>query len=356
MKQNHFIVKALTALVIAFGVQTTASAQFGNIVNRAKWSAKSKVESKIDNAVDKAIDNATDKAEDAVKGEVNKQTTNEVTNNEEGISVWYGNDNILCGTYYPGRKQYELVTKHKDGPREGKPITYTFKDDGAIMGDDGNQKGEIKGNMVSSGNVYNMEVKSNGIVMWDGEELGEINETGNVRLFNSAIARTSAPMDPKVLAFCVYGVLYKTDKLRELRKEKDNPLGGYTMTRTTVTKPSSSSSNGETVLYKGGSIVGKLRTDGTVFVGGSNKGQIRSNGSIYVGGSNVGTLRPNGDVLRAGTIIGRIEDNGNIRIKGSIVGKVEANGDIRKGGSIVGKAKNMTNLRHVAIFYFFGFY
>ena len=355
MKQNQVIVKALTALVIAFGVQTTASAQLGNLVSRAKWQAKSKVESKVDNAVDNAIDKAAEKAEDAVKGEVSRQVAPETTNEEGGISVWYGSDNTLCGTYYPGRKQYELVTKHKDGPREGKPITYTFQDDGAIMGDDGKQKGEIKGNMVSSGNVYNMEVKSNGIVMWDGEELGEINETGNVRLFNSAIARTSEPMDPKILAFCVYGVLYKTDKLRELRKDKDNPLSGYTMTRTTVTKPSSSS-NGETVLYKGGSIVGKLRTDGTVFVGGTNKGQIRSNGSIYVGGSNVGTLRPNGDVLRAGTIIGRIEDNGNIRIKGSIVGKVEANGDIRKGGSIVGKAKNMTNLRHVAIFYFFGFY
>ena len=34
----------------------------------------------------------------------------------------------------------------------------------------------------------------------------------------------------------------------------------------------------------------------------------------------------------------------------------ESNGDIRKSGSIVGKAKNMMNLRHVAIFYFFNFY
>ena len=368
MKKNQLIIKAIMALALMMCGSNLAYAQFGSLknvikreatkqVNDAKRQATHDILREKNEAERKEREAAKQKAEAAVSETTGVSTnTGAQTENGEGISVWYGNDNTLVGTYFPDRKEFELVTKHKDGPREGKPITYTFHDDGAIMGDDGKQKGEIKGNMVSSGNVYNMEVKSDGIVMWDGEELGEISSQGNVRLFNSAIARTSEPMDSKILAFCVYGVLYKTDKLRELRKEKDNPLGGYTIKRTVVTKPSGDSSSGETILYKGGSIVGKIKADGTVYVGGSIKGQIRSNGSIYVGGSNSGTLRPNGDVLRSGSIIGRIEDNGNIRIKGSIVGKVESNGDIRKGGSIVGKAKNMTNMRHAAIFYFFGFY
>jgi len=349
MKQRQSNVKIFMVAALMLLGTGSASAQFGSLMNKAKNAAKKEVKKQVD------------ETKQDVKEEA-KAMVNEQVGNVAGIEVLYGSDNKLLGTYYPSRKEFELVTIHKDGPNEGKHITYTFQDDGAIMGDDGNQKGEIKGDMVSSGNVYNMEVKSDGKVMWEGEELGEIYGDGNVRLFNSAIARTSAPMNRKVLAFCVYGVLYKTDKLRELRKNKDNSAGGYTMTRTVVTTPSgggsssSSSSSNETILYKGGSIVGKLRADGTVFVGGSNKGQIRPNGSIYVGGSNVGTLRPNGDVLYKGSIIGRIEDNGNIRIKGSIVGKVEANGDIRKGGSIIGKAKNMMNLRHVAIFYFFNFY
>lgn len=336
------IIKTLVVAALLLGGTGSASAQFGSLVNKAKNAAKREAKKQVDetkNAVKK-------EAEDAV---------NEQVAEVKGIEVLYGSDNTLVGTYYPKRQEFELVTIHKDGPNEGKHITYTFQDDGAIMGDDGSQKGEIKGDMVSSGNVYNMEVKSDGKVMWEGEELGEIYEDGNVRLFNSAIARTSAPMDRKILAFCVYGVLYKADKLRELRKNKDSSV---TITRTVVTTPSGggSSSSNETILYKGGSIIGKLRADGTVFVGGSNKGQIRPNGSIYVGGSNVGTLRDNGNVLYKGSIIGRIESNGDIRIKGSIVGKVEANGNIRKGGSIVGKAKNMMNLRHVAIFYFFNFY
>ena len=351
MKQNQSVLKMLLVAALVFGGASQADAQFGKLLNKAKNTVKKEVDQAELDAKNSARRAANEKVESTVNGAVQSETAAVA-----GIDVWYGSNNTKIATYFPKRKQLELVTIHKDGPNQGKPITYTFQNDGAIMGDDGNQKGEIKGDMVSSGNVYNMEVKSDGKVMWDGDELGEIYEDGNVRLFNSAIARTSAPMDRKVLAFAVYGVLYKTDKLRELRKEKDNPIGGYTITRTTVTKPSSSSSSGETILYKGGSIVGKLRTDGTVYVGGSIKGQIRANGSIYVGGSNAGTLRDNGDVLRGGSIIGRIESNGDIRIKGSIVGKVESNGNIRKGGSIVGKAKNMTNLRHVAIFYFFGFY
>ena len=339
MKKVLFLFAAL--MLLGTG---SASAQFGNLMNKAKNAAKKEVKKQVDDA------------KDAVKDEA-ESTVNEQVANVKGIEVLYGSDNQLVGTFYPSRNEFELVTIHKDGPNEGKHITYTFKEDGAIMGDDGNQKGEIKGDIVSSGNVYNMEVKSDGKVMWEGEELGEIYDDGNVRLFNSAIARTSAPMDRKILAFCVYGVLYKADKLRELRKEKDNAV---TVKRTVVTTPSgggsSSSSNGETILYRGGSIVGKLRADGTVFVGGSNKGQIRPNGNIYVGGSNVGTLRPNGDVLYKGSTIGRIESNGDVRIKGSIIGKVESNGDIRRSGSIIGKAKNMTNMRHVAIFYFFNFY
>lgn len=343
------ILKTLMVAFLMLGGVNNANAQFGNLMNKAKNAAKKETK--------KQVNDAKADVKDAVKEQA-EATVNEQVGNVAGIEVLYGMDNTLVGTYYPSRKEFELVTVHKDGPNEGKHITYTFQDDGAIMGDDGKQKGEIKDNIVSSGNVYNMEVKSDGKVMWEGEELGEIYEDGNVRLFNSAIARTSAPMDRKVLAFCVYGVLYKADKLRELRKNKDDALGGYTMKRTVVTTPSGggSSSSNETILYKGGSIVGKLRADGTVYVGGSNKGQIRPNGSIYVGGSNVGTLRDNGDVLYKGSTIGRIESNGDIRIKGSIVGKVEANGNIRKGGSIVGKAKNMMNLRHVAIFYFFNFY
>jgi hypothetical protein len=64
-----------------------------------------------------------------------------------------------------------------------------------------------------------------------------------------------------------------------------------------------------------------------------------------------------GDNLRlGGSIVGKIESNGDVRIGGSIVGRFEANGDIRKNGSIIGRAEQMTDVRRVAVMYFFPFF
>jgi len=49
MKKN-IIMRLLMAFVIAFGVQTTANAQLGGLLNKAKKAAKDKVEKKVDNA------------------------------------------------------------------------------------------------------------------------------------------------------------------------------------------------------------------------------------------------------------------------------------------------------------------
>ena len=63
------------------------------------------------------------------------------------------------------------------------------------------------------------------------------------------------------------------------------------------------------------------------------------------------------DTLRkGGSIVGKIESNGDVRIGGSIVGKIERNGDVRKSGSIIGKAEQMSDPRRVAVMYFFGFF
>ena len=63
------------------------------------------------------------------------------------------------------------------------------------------------------------------------------------------------------------------------------------------------------------------------------------------------------DNLRlGGSIVGKIESNGDVRINGSIVGRVENNGDIRYKGSIIGRAEQMTNVRRVAVMYFFPFF
>ena len=77
---------------------------------------------------------------------------------------------------------------------------------------------------------------------------------------------------------------------------------------------------------------------------------------LRLGGSIVGKIESNGDVRIGGSIVGRFEANGDIRVGGSIVGRIEKNGDIRKNGSIIGRAEQMTDVRRVAVMYFFPFF
>ena len=78
--------------------------------------------------------------------------------------------------------------------------------------------------------------------------------------------------------------------------------------------------------------------------------------TIRKGGSIVGRIESNGDVRINGSIKGRFESNGDIRVNGSIVGKIESTGDVRKSGSIIGRAEQMTNPRQVAVLFFYGFF
>ena len=61
-------------------------------------------------------------------------------------------------------------------------------------------------------------------------------------------------------------------------------------------------------------------------------------------------------IRKGGSIVGRIESNGDVPNNGSIVGKIESNRDVRKNGSIIGRAEQMTNPRQVAVLFFYDFF
>ena len=70
MKKNHSIVRIVMVVAIAFGVQTTASAQLGGLLNKAKKAVKEKAESVISSQKDKAKQQV-----EKAKGEVSAKTT-----------------------------------------------------------------------------------------------------------------------------------------------------------------------------------------------------------------------------------------------------------------------------------------
>ncbi|MBQ9677087.1 MAG: hypothetical protein IJV44_03015 [Prevotella sp.] len=105
MKQNQLIVKALVVAALFLGGVTSANAQFGGLLNKAKARAKYKVESKVENAVDNAIDKAVDKAGDAAQKKVNNVVENSSVGEKVGLSS-------VSGSKYD--KEDQKVEAHSD--------------------------------------------------------------------------------------------------------------------------------------------------------------------------------------------------------------------------------------------------
>ena len=96
MKTKHFV-RTMIALTIAFGVQTTASAQLGGLLNKVKQKVKNKVEQKIDRAIDKAIDGAEKKADKAVKGKTSDENQMEAKTQEQNVQTGGNRSDFVPG-------------------------------------------------------------------------------------------------------------------------------------------------------------------------------------------------------------------------------------------------------------------
>ncbi|MBP3776114.1 MAG: hypothetical protein J6I37_03910 [Prevotella sp.] len=271
MKRNQTIVKALTALVIAFGVQNTVSAQFGGLLNRAKAKAKYKIESKVDNAVDRAIDKATDKAEDTVKGKGKKkeqeQDNNQSSENSNDNStqqqtqkpgqtdqatqdyinqlqtqyndehsgdfeqksdgsywIWlssgygthvYDDQPQLMGKYYPKDRKIWLQSE-----------TFTIADDGKVYDSKGQWRAIIQKNRIVSCNAEAINIVEHEKYLdlkIGNKVIGQVTSDGRVIMGGDAYAATG-PIDMRVLAFFCFGIQFSNEELLALVAKREKAV------------------------------------------------------------------------------------------------------------------------------------
>ncbi len=76
--------KRFLILLLAAGISSSAAAQFGNLLNRAKQKANDKVNQKIDQKLDKAADKVVNGADDAVSGKSKPGNNNGNGNGNNG--------------------------------------------------------------------------------------------------------------------------------------------------------------------------------------------------------------------------------------------------------------------------------
>ena len=161
--KNQVIGRILMAAVIMFGVETTASAQFGGLLKKAKQAVKEKVQS--DNSSSPSSDNSgysgsavrnargeskamqVNRENSALKGmEERSKKAEKEANANGGITIKHKERGIMMGTYYPNERKWV----RSDG-------SYVIiAEDGTAKWDDGQAAGKITAKGFSTNGIPQM--------------------------------------------------------------------------------------------------------------------------------------------------------------------------------------------------------
>ena len=399
------IIRVMMAIVIMFGVETTANAQFGSLLNKAKKAVKDKVDSEEYRAKAKV----RDKVEDAENKAVNKTVTKTI-----GSSVDVENDDYGSNDYYRKlNEEAELEKKNKAAGRKtaskpaekvlariepgepgevtiknrktGKVLatydraacelkitggrTLMFQTDGTVTDGSGTKVGSIDGQTFTTPRGEQIRCDEIGIMFVDKKNVGSVQNQKMAILGDGTFVDASDKMNGVVLAYFVFGVLHSNKQLVNIKDGYEkatmtyNPTDAefYAQANKEIEKRHGSSGSsggkgGDMSFRKGGSIVGSMLADGTVYVGGSIKGKIDGDNNIYVGGHIEGSIRGN-EVLKNGHVVGTIDNDGTVRLDGHIVGGIDTRtGDVRYNGSIIGRVEPVADLKKAAVYFFFKFW
>ena len=359
--KKESIVRILMASVIMFGVSTTANAQFGGLLKKAKQAVKDKVdteESTQETEQEKQSKAAARKTTTVSSAKTSEKVLAKVAPGEPGeVTIKVRKTGKVLATY--DRAACKLTTAG------GK--TYLFQTDGTVTDAGGTKLGSIDGQTFTTPRGEQLRCDEIGIMFVEKKNVGAVSNPKMAILGDGTFIDVSDKMNPVVLGYFIFGILHSNKQLVAIKDGYEkatmtyNPTDEefYAQANKEIEKrhgSSGSGSGGEMSFRKNGSIVGSMLADGTVYVGGSIKGKIDGSGNIYVGGHIEGSIRGN-EVLKNGHVVGTIDDDGTVRLNGHIVGGIDTRTyEVRYNGSIIGKVEQLGDLKKAAVFYFFGFY
>lgn len=347
MKKSSNILRLAVGIALLFATSNYTYAQFGGLLN----AAKKKAQEKIEKTVDKKVKEQTDPQRNLPKPDAD----------QGDVEFYYASGNRL-GLWHPKTRTFERFAQDESGKWISQ--SYTFKEDGSVVFEDGNRKGEINANgTMNSTKTQGISLdKSTGEVKHNGAWVGKVDDDGNVYMFNDKMIRANSPIDKEVEAYVLFNMIATNELLAEYKQKYDARVKEIQESRQAQLASAKANQRNEAAgggkamrLWKGGSVAGEIRANNEVWIGGSNRGKFSPNGDIWVGGSVAGQILNSGDIRKNGSIIGKVQGN-KVWLGGSIVGEIRNNGDVVKGGSIVGRVDNMSDVRKVAVLYFFSFY
>ena len=337
MKQQIVRIALIVAMMTASGIG--ANAQFNRLLNAAKKKAVVMVE------------NEEKKQTDPMKN------LPKADSSEGDVTLYYTSGNKL-GIWHPKTRTLDRFVKTPD--EQWTTETYVFNSDGSVNFSSGNYAGELNtdGSMSSTKTKGIKFNPSNNEVTHNGDWVGKVGDDGDVYMFNEKMIYADKAFDKDVECFVLFNTIASDDLINKYKEKYKDIMKQNQEQRERQLKDLKAAqkmNTGGSKLWKGGSVVGELRSNGEVWIGGSRRGSFE-NGKIRVGGSFEGELLSNGNVRKHGSIVGKIDDNGKVWLGGSVVGEIRSNGDIVKGGSVIGKSQPAGDRRKIAVIYFFGFW
>ena len=243
------IVKALMFILLAFGASASANAQLGGLVKKAKKAAtgvikdgaQSTVQQEIGNAqVDMVRQNEVRKKQEefrkaraanekAAQDNCGQTGALPMADMAKGDVDFYYDNGKRMGIYHTKTKVWEkFVRDKKVDPNKWYSIHFTIKDDGTVVFDDGSKVGEFSSDgTVSSGFTKGIKVGKDNFVFWNGKEIGNINELGDIHLGNTLVGYYYGTIDPKIAAYIIFCVNLNeqiiTDELARQTQSKIMP-------------------------------------------------------------------------------------------------------------------------------------
>lgn len=221
---NQVVVRMLVALVIAFGVDTTATAQFGGLLKKAKQTVKEKVTgndsdesssasesgssntgyngSAVRNARGESKASATTKTNPAMLAiEARSKKAEKDAKANGGITIKHKERGIMMGTYYPTERKWV----RSDG-------SYVIiAEDGTAKWDDGQSAGKITANGFSTRGIpqMNYNADADAFTLPDGTLVGTVRDEDDgtmITYLGKDWMQTSAPVDHKTIDYLTLGM------------------------------------------------------------------------------------------------------------------------------------------------------
>lgn len=191
MKMNF--VRFLVAIALLTGTATGASAQFGNLLNKAK---------------EKVQQGTTDTRR---KQAVTSDPNHPIPVGEKDVEVLFPEDNSQYGVWHPETRVFDMINTNAQTKSQYAYVSYSFPEDGRVMflnpdGSDPRQVGVIRDGVLNSAYLEGLQIDENDKLFYEGDEIGNVLERKWLYFYSKQLAYACKPMDPAVLAFMCYNM------------------------------------------------------------------------------------------------------------------------------------------------------